>query len=87
MNESLNNATGSEQAGRDARTRDAVLLDVAAVAAMLNCSERHVYRLSDAGRMPRPLKLGALVRWNRAIVLAWIEDGCKPVRMPGRGVR
>ena len=36
----------------------AKLLDVQAVAEMLGCSPRHVYRLSDAGRMPAPLKLG-----------------------------
>ena len=44
----------------------AKLLDVQAVAELLDCSPRHVYRLSDSGRMPAPLKLGALCRWNRA---------------------
>jgi len=56
------------------------LLDVGAVAALLGCSKRHIYRLSDAGRMPRPLKVGALVRWRRADVLHWIDDDCRPVR-------
>jgi len=58
----------------------AKLLDVAAVAEMLGCSQRHVYRLSDAGRMPAPVKLGALVRWNRAAVESWIDQGCPAVR-------
>ncbi len=58
----------------------AKLLDVAAVAEMLGCSQRHVYRLSDAGRMPTPVKLGALVRWNRAAVESWIDAGCPSVR-------
>ena len=40
------------------------LLDVQTVAGMLGCSPRHVYRLSDAGRMPGPVKLGSLVRWS-----------------------
>ena len=56
------------------------LLDDQAVAAMLDCSPRHVYRLSDAGKLPRPLKLGALVRWNRAVILEWINAGCPSVR-------
>ena len=56
------------------------LLDVEAVARMLGCSPRHVYRLADAGRMPAPLKLGALVRWNRAAIEAWIEQGCPAIR-------
>ena len=63
----------------------AQLLDVQAVATMLGCSPRHVYRLSDAGRMPSPLKLGALVRWSRAAVDEWIDAGCPRVeRRAGR---
>lgn len=58
----------------------AQLLGVRAVAGMLGCSTRHVYRLSDAGRMPAPLKLGALVRWPRKAMEDWIDQGCKPVR-------
>ena len=41
---------------------DAILLDVEQVAAMLMCSPSHIYRLSDSGRMPRPVKLGHLAR-------------------------
>ena len=62
----------------------AALLDVKSVAAMLNCSTRHVYRLADAGRIPRPVKLGALVRWSRSAVEQWIVDGCPAVRKGGR---
>lgn len=58
----------------------ASLLDVRAVSKMLGCSTRHVYRLSDAGRMPPPIKLGSLVRWNRDAVTTWIAGGCQPVR-------
>ena len=61
------------------------LLDVQAVAEMLGCSPRHVYRLSDAGRMPGPVKLGALVRWNSASIREWIQEGCPRVgRRAGR---
>jgi excisionase family DNA binding protein len=58
----------------------AKLLDVQAVAEMLGCSPRHVYRLSDAGRMPSPVKLGALVRWSAAAVRDWIDQGCPNCR-------
>ena len=34
-----------------------------------------VYRLADSGRMPRPLKLGSLVRWRAGEVRQWIADG------------
>jgi predicted DNA-binding transcriptional regulator AlpA len=58
----------------------AKLLDVQAVAEMLDCSPRHVYRLSNAGRMPGPIKLGSLVRWSANAICEWIGQGCRPVR-------
>lgn len=61
-----------------------LLLDVRAVAAALGCSSRNVYRLADAGKMPRPIKLGTLVRWRAAEIEIWIADGCPPCRT-GRG--
>jgi excisionase family DNA binding protein len=61
----------------------AALLDVRAVAALLGCSTRHVYRLADARRMPPPVRLGALVRWPRQVVEAWISAGCKSCRSDG----
>jgi excisionase family DNA binding protein len=64
----------------------AKLLDVRGVAALLNCSSRHVYRMADEGRMPTPLKLGALVRWRREEIDSWISGGCRPVRtVSGKG--
>ena len=57
----------------------AQLLDVRAVAQLLACSPRHVYRLADAGRMPPPVRIGHLVRWSRGRLEAWIEGGCRPV--------
>lgn len=54
--------------------------DVKLVSKMMDCSTRHVYRLSDAGKMPRPVKLGALCRWNLTEIEAWISAGCPAVR-------
>jgi len=56
------------------------LLNVGQVAELCGCSSRHVYRQSDSGRMPRPVKLGNLVRWNRAAIEDWIEAGCPTTR-------
>jgi excisionase family DNA binding protein len=53
----------------------------------LGCSTRHVYRLADSGRMPRPIKLGSLVRWPRVVIEQWINDGCPHVRNAARGCR
>jgi len=64
----------------------AALLDVGAVAALLDCSPQHVRRLADAQKMPRPLKLGALLRWRRATgdpmtgLQDWLAAGCPSCR-------
>lgn len=59
---------------------EAALLDVRAVAALLDCSPRHVYRMADAGRMPPPVRIGALVRWHRADLQNWLGNGCPAMR-------
>ncbi len=58
----------------------AALLDVRAVATLLDCSPRHVYRLADAGKMPRPIKLGSLIRWRRQSIDEWLAAGCPSCR-------
>lgn len=58
---------------------DVLLLDVGAVRKLLSCSRAHVYRLCDAGRMPKPVKLGWLSRWRRSDLEEWIADGCPKV--------
>ncbi len=60
------------------------LLNVNQVAEVLGCSSRHIYRLSDAGRMPAPLRLGSLVRWSRSAIDAWVQSGCPCVRKGSR---
>jgi len=59
------------------------LMTINEVARLLNCSTRTVYRLNDAGRMPRPVRLGSLLRWNRQEIERWIADGC-PAMQGGR---
>ena len=54
----------------------AMLLDAKALAAALGCSVRHVYRLTDMGRIPRPVKLGALTRWSLQSIEDWVARGC-----------
>jgi excisionase family DNA binding protein len=58
----------------------AVLLNVHAVAGLLDCSARHVFRLADAERMPAPVRIGALVRWRRTDIDAWIAASCPAKR-------
>jgi excisionase family DNA binding protein len=49
-----------------------LLLSVRDVAALLGCSPRHIYRLAESGRFPKPIKLGTLTRWPRSAVKKFI---------------
>ena len=66
------------------------LFDVNELGELLNCSPRHCYRLADSGRIPRPIKLGAIVRWNAKTgdpmtgILDWLEASCPSCRKEGR---
>lgn len=46
------------------------------LAKMLRVSIRQVWRLSATGNLPRPIRLGGSVRWNRAEIQRWFEAGC-----------
>ncbi len=61
--------------------------DVNIVAEKLCCSTRHVYRLADAGQMPAPVRLGALVRWDIDEIDRWIVLGCPSVRKMKGGAK
>lgn len=54
----------------------ATLLNVREVSEMLGISERTIYRLSDSGDMPQPVKLGSSVRWRRQELENWVDSGC-----------
>lgn len=52
------------------------MMDVRELATLLHCSTKHVRRLTAAGVLPKPVRLGGLVRWNRAAIEAWVAEGC-----------
>ena len=52
-----------------------ILMSAADLAAMLGISVRHVWRLRDAGELPKPIKLGSLVRWHKAAIDRWLAEG------------
>jgi len=49
---------------------------VRSLAASKQCSERHIWRLIDGGKIPGVYRLGRLVRIHRATVDAWFASGC-----------
>ena len=59
------------------------LINADEVAKLLDVSPRMVWRLRDGGKMPKPLKIGSLVRWPREQIEAWIEAGCPATERRG----
>ena len=64
--------------------------DVHFVAGIYDCSTRTIYRMSDGGKIPRPVRIGGLVRWRLRTgdpdtgILDHIEAGCPPIRRTGK---
>ena len=52
------------------------LIGAREVANLLSCSVRNVYRLVEAERMPKPVRIGRMTRWQRAEIERWIAEGC-----------
>jgi predicted DNA-binding transcriptional regulator AlpA len=61
-----------------------LLVDVKEVARLIGASPRHVYRLSDMGRMPTLVRIGQCVRWNVREIKDWVAAGCPPCRRRSR---
>ncbi len=53
-----------------------LLVDCEDVSKLLSCSTEHVRRLSDAGKMPQPRRLGRSIRWVRSEIVSWVNAGC-----------
>ena len=59
------------------------LLKIEEVSGILRCSPRHVQRLVLRGRMPAPVRIGALVRWRPDVISRWVCAGCPGSRKEG----
>jgi excisionase family DNA binding protein len=55
------------------------LIDSAEVSRMIGVSYRTIWRLKDAGKLPKPVSIGRLVRWRRDEIEQWIAAGCPAV--------
>jgi predicted DNA-binding transcriptional regulator AlpA len=55
-------------------------LDAKECGTRYGCSWRHWLRLCDAGKAPRPVRLGRLVRWAISDLESWEAEGCTAVR-------
>ncbi len=57
---------------------EALLLSPEDVADLLDIGRSTLYRLSSAGKVPRPVKVGRSTKWRRREIEAWIAAGCPP---------
>jgi excisionase family DNA binding protein len=62
------------------RTAESSTYTVEQLALLLQCSQRHIWRLSDQNKIPGKIRLGRLVRFSRAQVDAWLAGQAKPTR-------
>jgi predicted DNA-binding transcriptional regulator AlpA len=68
--------SAGQSAGPLASSPEPLLWNSGQVAKALQISDRHVWRMCDWGRMPRPARLGNCLRWNAEEIRAWITAGC-----------
>lgn len=58
------------------RDEPPLLITPAETARLLSISTRTLWRQLSAGRIPRPVRLGGVVRWRLDEVRTWIAEGC-----------
>jgi predicted DNA-binding transcriptional regulator AlpA len=54
----------------------ALAINATQLAEMLCISSRSIWRLNDSGKLPKPIRLGGSVRWNKKEIETWVEAGC-----------
>lgn len=74
----LENSRRAIYAGEDPPEDEALLLNSREVAKLLTVSDRTVYAMQKSGEMPKPVRIGRAVRWGRAEIMAWVDEGCPP---------
>lgn len=58
---------------------DAVLINIGQAAKLCGLGEKSVRKLYGTGRFPMPMKLGRATRWDKRVVMRWIDAGCPPM--------
>lgn len=60
----------------DADEVEPVVVTAKQLAMMLQISKRTLFRMRSAGRLPKPVRVGGIVRWRLEDVRNWIANGC-----------
>lgn len=51
-------------------------VDVKELSLILSVSQRHIWRLNAAEKLPRPVRMGRSVRWCETDIQEWLDMGC-----------
>ena len=61
------------------------VLDFTDMMKLLKVSRAGLYRLIDSGRVPTPMRLGRLARWDGRVIEAWLSSGMPRTPRKARG--
>jgi len=61
-------------------TEKRFLLKAETLAELLSVSKRTVWRWKSAGKLPKPVTIGASVRWRQEDINQWIALDCPNLR-------
>ena len=53
-----------------------ILISAEELASLMQVSERTLWRLLSAGKVPQPVRIGRNTRWRLAEIRDWIEKDC-----------
>jgi len=70
---------GETMSNRHAYEGDRVeplLINASQFAGLLQVSSRTLWRMLSAGRLPKPIRVGGIVRWRVCEVKGWVAEGC-----------
>ena len=56
------------------------LLNAKELGAMLHVSQRHLWRMKAAGKLPKSVKVGECIRWLLSDIETWLEMECPSQR-------
>jgi excisionase family DNA binding protein len=69
--------SATETTTTETSRRGLLLIDAQEVARRLGLSERTVWRLTAAGKLPNPIRIGGKTkRWRAEDIRAWVAAGC-----------
>lgn len=62
------------------------LIPAAVLRKVLAVSRAHVYVMEQNGSIPRAIRIGRLMRWDRSEIESWMDAGC-PARDEWEAIR